>query len=295
MSMVTGAYAVLQSTVDCKQDIILCYSGDVYAADLIYDVSGNGDVTAVELEIDGCYYDWNYVRGEARLYISLASANALPKTVSLASVTVDGELTLTPASAIVNGTEREGVYSEHSEVDLPAVPPSHNQEGLSAGKKCSVCGVILQEQSITPPIIKVVAKASIFSANDSGDTRMHFSNGMEEHVIISENGDYVIDDLPHGEYTVTFKKLGHLSHKVTGVLFTGSDLEFGRIDLIAGDINGDGYIDAVDVSSLVSVLLTVPKQDDPSDFNKDNFIDALDVSILSSNMFKKPLEFQYGK
>lgn len=82
----------------------LHYDGEAYSVDYIFDVSQGVDILSVTLNVENCFYDWNYVEADAKLYISIASANSIPNSKVLVTVITDSEVTLTPVSIIVNGS-----------------------------------------------------------------------------------------------------------------------------------------------------------------------------------------------
>ncbi len=146
------------------------------------------------------------------------------------------------------------------------------------------------------PSVSGTVVISVKSASPVTSAVLMLSSPSNEYTIgLKGDGSFDVTDLPEDVYTVTLKKLGHLSHTVTGVTLSGGSIDLGEIELIPGDVSGDGFIDAVDVSALVAVLLTAPEGEEPSDFNGDNYIDAVDVSLLANNMFKTPTSSQFGE
>ena len=49
-----------------------------------------------------------------------------------------------------SGCTADRCQKAHTEVEIPAVAPTCTQDGLTAGKKCSVCGEILVAQQKDP-------------------------------------------------------------------------------------------------------------------------------------------------
>ena len=109
-------------------DVALCYDGDVYAVDYVFDVLTEVDILSVLANDTNCIYDWNFVKDEARLYISLASASPISKGKTIATVGVSSETVLVAVSVTVNGNIKDNVFAYHTD-----------------GDTCAKCGVVLTE------------------------------------------------------------------------------------------------------------------------------------------------------
>jgi len=88
--------------------VTLCYSGDVYAVDFVFDVSGDGEITNVTVSDTNSFFDWHYVESEGKLYIALASGRAIEKSDAMATVVTEGNITLTKVSTVINGDSSLG-------------------------------------------------------------------------------------------------------------------------------------------------------------------------------------------
>jgi hypothetical protein len=124
--------------------------------DYVFSVPNGVEVLAVSVNITNCFYDWNYVKSEARLYIGLASANIIPKTKIIATVktNIDAELSL--ISMKVNGKTAANAF-EHTPEDMEYVAPGFDTPGLSGGKTCSNCGIVLEEPDVVEPTGPIVS------------------------------------------------------------------------------------------------------------------------------------------
>ncbi len=113
---------------------------------------------------------------------------------------------------------------------------------------------------------------------------------------------FSLSGLESGIYDLVISGGNNLGYTVKGIDVSSSiDLTetyipgISEIALTPGDITGDGFIDAGDVSAL---SYDIGKSAGPAayasaDINSDMFIDAIDVSILSFNLLKKPTEEIY--
>lgn len=136
--------------------IALCYGGDAYAVDYVFNVPEGTNISSVTVSDSNCFYDWNYDKNEARLYISLASGNVIPKAKTIATVktSVDAELSL--ISMKVNGKTATNAF-EHTPQDMEYVAPGFDTPGKSGGKYCSNCGIVLEEAETVKPTGPIVS------------------------------------------------------------------------------------------------------------------------------------------
>lgn len=140
--------------------ISLCYSGDAYAVDYVFNVPEGTNISSVTISDANCFYDWNYDKNEARLYISLASGNVIVKTKSIVTIVTDNEkIFLEPVSIVVNGNIKENVSAYHTAIPMDALAPGFDTPGHIGGEKCANCGITLIEPtpvSPTGPKVKAV-------------------------------------------------------------------------------------------------------------------------------------------
>ena len=144
--------------------IALCYDGDAYSADYVFDVPEGANILSVSITASSCFYDWNFVQDEARLYLSLASASPIVKAKSIATIVTDKEnLFLEPVSVVVNGNIKENVSAYHTVLPMESMPPSFDTPGCMGGEKCANCGITLTEPtpvSPTGPKVKAILEES---------------------------------------------------------------------------------------------------------------------------------------
>ena len=144
--------------------IALCYDGDAYSADYVFDVPEGANISSVTISDSNCFYDWNFDKNEARLYISLASGNVIVKAKSIVTIVTDNEkIFLEPVSIVVNGNIKENVSAYHTAIPMDALNPGYDTPGHIGGEKCANCGITLTEPSpVSPtgPKIKAVLDES---------------------------------------------------------------------------------------------------------------------------------------
>ena len=105
---------------------------------------------------------------------------------------------------------------------------------------------------------------------------------------------FSIPDVEDGTYDLVVTKAGHLSYTITGVVVSGSDLDltsmtgkaYSTITLLAGDVNGDGYINVGDVTILTAAAnwnkATSAAANQAADINGDGYINVGDITIITA-------------
>lgn len=147
-----------------QTSIALCYDGDAYSADYVFDVPEGANILSVSITASSCFYDWNFVQDEARLYLSLASASPIAKAKIIATIVTDKEkVFLEPVSVVVNGNIKENVSAYHTAIPMDALAPGFDTPGHIGGEKCANCGITLIEPtpvSPTGPKVKAILEES---------------------------------------------------------------------------------------------------------------------------------------
>ena len=163
MLMVPCCGVIAQEVIETP--VALCYNEDAYSIDYEFLVSDNANITNVRLELSGCFYDWNYVKTDARLYISLASANPIPKSIAVATIISDDAITVSPLSIRVNGIISNNAKCNHTETKTDALAPSVEKPGMSEGLKCTDCELVIKESEEIPATGPVVTAVSDENGN----------------------------------------------------------------------------------------------------------------------------------
>ena len=104
--------------------------------------------------------------------------------------------------------------------------------------------------------------------------------------------ELVIEGARAGEYDLVVTKEGHLSYTLTGITLDGDVTVEHVLELVAGDVNGDGCVDLKDVTLLTSSdtygLDAASAKTMSADVNGDGCFDLSDLTIITS-------EKNYGK
>ncbi len=97
-------------------------------------------------------------------------------------------------------------------------------------------------------------------------------------------GQIITSELPKGKYDISLKGMSHLRILVPDITITGdTDIDVTQRAIRAGDLQGDNFVNALDVSRLLSMLYTAQSL---ADLNRDGIVNALDISILLGNLYK---------
>ncbi|KAF7787971.1 hypothetical protein PRUB_a2510 [Pseudoalteromonas rubra] len=116
-----------------------------------------------------------------------------------------------------------------------------------------------------------------------------FINGQR--VTINPDGSFSMR-VGLGEVTMSLTAPGHLTAEKQITLATGqADIDFGQINLIGGDSNGDNLIDIADLTQLLGAYRSVDGQQNgyvmAADFNRDGAINLQDLTLLGANFGKQ--------
>lgn len=184
--------------------IVLCCGNDVYSVDYVFSVTGDATITSVLVNDKNCMYDWNYVKSEAKLYISLASAQPIQRCKELIGVVSDSEIVLTPVSVKINGLFAELSCLKHTEADMPKVNPTYDKSGKEGGKICDTCKIVLEEHDTEIP-----ALGPQISAKLSSDGVLSVTGALTDNT--SLDGDIILAVYSNGSF-INFCDISTLDH-----------------------------------------------------------------------------------
>ena len=105
-----------------------------------------------------------------------------------------------------------------------------------------------------------------------------------------ENGSYTIlvPTASAGEsYTLVVTKPGYLSYTIKNFTINeGEDIEEIDVSQLAGDINGDGAVNSIDLTYLLSEFNRAPQQYPYADINGDGLVNSVDLTYLLAGFNK---------
>ncbi|KAF7787969.1 hypothetical protein PRUB_a2508 [Pseudoalteromonas rubra] len=116
-----------------------------------------------------------------------------------------------------------------------------------------------------------------------------YINGQR--VTINPDGSFSVR-VGLGEVTMSLAAPGHLTAEKQITLAAGqADIDFGQINLVGGDSNGDNLIDIADLTQLLGAYRSVDGQQNgyvmAADFNRDGAINLQDLTLLGANFGKQ--------
>jgi hypothetical protein len=142
----------------------------------------------------------------------------------------------------------------------------------------------------TPSVDEGMLKGSVIASKPVA-IRLLNSDGSEAANISAESNGSFSANLPAGNYTIVASAGGFLSAQGNIVITAGQTGVMPQFNLLAGDINSDGKIDALDVVSIgANYGKSTPAV---ADLNNDGKLDVLDLQLLARNYRKSgPINWQ---
>jgi|SRR5688572_19993015 len=95
-------------------------------------------------------------------------------------------------------------------------------------------------------------------------------------------GEFLLEGIPAGSYTLIASSPGFLSATCTPVTHTGGNIRLNEVILLAGDLDNSGEIDMVDVVQLGAAFGQAGPAEG-ADLNVDGRVDILDLILLAAN------------
>jgi hypothetical protein len=133
-------------------------------------------------------------------------------------------------------------------------------------------GIILYQDSTRPAIVTLL--------NSEG-----YPIGSAE---TDKNGAYTLSAVAGTAYTLIVTKPGYLSYTIKNLTLTeGEDIKTVDIRQLAGDVNGDGIINAVDLTQLLSEFNREPVEYKEADIDGNGIVNAADLTYLLAGFNKR--------
>ena len=107
----------------------------------------------------------------------------------------------------------------------------------------------------------------------------------------ADDGAYALTAHTGMGYTLTVTKPGYLSYTIKN-LTIADGLIITAIDIrqMAGDVNGDGEVDLIDLTCMLSEFNKAPLKYPNADINADGIVDAVDLTCLLAGLDKQSVE-----
>jgi len=285
----TTASAAQELVVQGAGDFILTVNGRQYAA-------VNGKVSAAVGSGTVHFVISNETDAAASYSISWSGSahqHAYQKVVTVPTCEDQGYTTYTCAC----GDSYIGDYVKangHTEVTVPGKAPTGTQPGLTDGKKCSVCGLILVAQE-TIPATGLTVSGTVTSYNDAAaqvTVELIGSNGTVAYstTVTGNSAAYRLTKVAAGTYTMQISKAGHATMSFQLVV-GAADVQKDVTIYPMGDVTGDGKVTATDYSRLLAHVKKTNTITDEyallcADVTGDGKITATDYSRLLAHVKK---------
>jgi hypothetical protein len=108
------------------------------------------------------------------------------------------------------------------------------------------------------------------------------------------DGLYTLNAPAGAGYTLTVTKPGYLSYTVKNLSLTeGQAIESIDIRQMAGDVNGDGVVNAIDLTQFLSEFNKAPANYINADIDGNGIVNAIDLTYLLAGFNKKNVVVVY--
>ena len=98
----------------------------------------------------------------------------------------------------------------------------------------------------------------------------------------SADGSYSLA-VAAGTHTMTFSHAAYLSQSMVVTGLAGTTTTVPDVTLLAGDVNGDGEIDILDLSAVGSQFGSTSPSPPETDLNADGRVDIIDIVLVAKN------------
>jgi hypothetical protein len=147
----------------------------------------------------------------------------------------------------------------------------------------SLIGTVLYQTSLTP--------ATITLRNNTNSSTIFTDT--------ADDGSYTLS-VPIASadilYTLIITKPGYLSYTIKNLdLADWEDVKTIDIRQIAGDVNGDGIVNAVDLTQLLSEFNRDPLNFENADIDGNGIVNAADLTYLLAGFNKRDVEVDAGR
>ena len=135
----------------------------------------------------------------------------------------------------------------------------------------------------TAPEISTMLSGQVFASKPATVSLYNPDNSLVASAPVDANGNFSLS-APAGTYTVVASANGFLNAQGTAALTAGETSTKTAVNLLAGDIDGNGVIDQYDALTIgMSYNSSTP---DVADLNNDGIINILDLQLLAQNFRK---------
>jgi hypothetical protein len=105
--------------------------------------------------------------------------------------------------------------------------------------------------------------------------------------VAAADGSFSFSDVQPGIYTLSAHAAGYLTARAAGLDVNGGDaLDLDELLLLAGDVNGDGVVEADDFDIIIAEFGNSPPSNSSVDYSGDDRVDVRDLVLAAGNRGK---------
>ena len=267
----TPATDVIDPYTNAVSSLEVITDGELFAADVSCTVAGPMDITSAD------YSNWG---GSERLTLPLQWTSKDAKGVASLKGDVDsvsGEQQLLALDTLAEVTTADVT------VNCAATVSDKNGNQLNVNL---IPATIRLDDGIHGGTGVITGQVTLPAGVNSEDVTVEVTiNGRTIRLNVDENGRFEFDELRDGDFTINVKS-EHYTQSCINTQTTGSQIDLGNIELIAGDVNNDGEINIADFTYLAGRYGSA-KGDEryttQADLNSDDKVNIQDLAILGSH------------
>ncbi len=272
--------------------------GDQFKISIIAENVGELGIFGSQFEVflDPAYLqivEGSFVSGSAMVPVVTAIASVDNEAgTAVWAASRQGNLDNVSGNVVLATLTLEAILStEPPEGQTTAISLDNVKLGAKGGVDAPISGlvgldVIIRDDGTTPDgsdITGIVTVEGRAEDNQAGHAVTALGDLGEEYAeTTDETGFFFLNNLPDDTYLMNANSPGFLAAACTSVAHTMDTLtDLANVQLLAGDIDDDGFIDITDAVAVGSVFGNT--EPEIADLNIDGIVDILDLILMSAN------------
>jgi hypothetical protein len=261
--------------------------GDVVTVSVVVQNSPGVFGGQFNLTFDSSYLEGQDVTPGAALSDTLEGTKSITAGIVSYAVSRRGDVSDLTGDVTLATVELEAT----GEVSSTLLCPTDVRLGAKGGSTVAVDSTTCLDLSIgeSPPqtVVDGVVELEGRETGHWGDTTVTATVGTTETTqTTNDAGMFRFEDIPGGDYSFTAAKPGFLAAVCPSRVITeGEMVTLGAVELLAGDINGDGEVGIEDATA-IGLVFGSTGSGLVEDLNDDGQVDIIDVILLAANYGK---------